>query len=214
MKQLIILALTFALLGCFACTKKPDTGATAAPAAEAGDALPSDLMALFNTPMSADEALAAAKEARVVVMESVKVTSGREVWNEFFERTEAGEKAAVLTAKYYTLDPERVDPALYAQEKDNYPVLYFTLITYDGDLFEYTVKDSKTAGTDSSGRYLFLKHYEGKLRQGAAFDAYDRYELVNDENVTWEELEWGMFSSQFGDYIPFHTAYCDFYDND
>lgn len=27
-------------------------------------------------------------------------------------------------------------------------------------------------------------------------------------------LTFALFSSQLGDYIPFHTAYCDFCDND
>lgn len=211
MKKLFIFALLFSLFGCFACTlsaaNEKDT-----PAPE-GETPAMDTETLFNTAMSADDALAAAKRARVVVMESVCVTSGREVWNEFYTKTEKGEPASVLIAQYYTLDPERVDPELYEKEKDDYPVLYFSLLTYNGESYAITVKDCRTCKADSSGEWKYLKHFTGSLRYtSSAYDEYDRYELLNDPDVTsWEQLEHGILSSQFGDYIPFHTVYVDYY---
>ena len=52
--------------------------------------------------------------------------------------------------------------------------------------------------------------YEGKPSSATAlFKSYVYYVLVNDNTVTWEELEWGLYSSQMGDYIPHDKVYTD-----
>ena len=124
----------------------------------------------------------------------------------------------MLTAEYYTLDPEGVDPALYATEKYNYPMLYFTLLTYDGSIYEYVVRDSKSLNRDGAGSYPYLNHYteSGDSLSSLAlmYDAYDIYALTDDPDVTWEELERGMVSSSVFDTVPFHMIYCDYSDRD
>ena len=229
MKKLFLITLALTLLGCFACTKAPDpeptpgpteaptAAPTARPTAEPTPApteapLSPELMALYDTPMSADEALAAAKELGAVVNENGRITSGKKVWNEFFAKTEAGESAAVLIANYSTLDPERTDPETYEEEKDNYPVLYLSLVTYNGDIFEKTDRDCRTGEVDSSEKWLYLKHFTGSTQTETC--TYDHYVLVNEPDVTWEQLEHGMLSANFTDYIPFTWAYMDFFDND
>ena len=53
-------------------------------------------------------------------------------------------------------------------------------------------------------------HYTGESSTAnTAYDAYSEYVLVNDRNVTWEDIQKGMFSSQFGDYIAHDTVYVD-----
>lgn len=213
MKKLLMFILLFSLLGCLACNqganenngeKPPDTPENETPAV--------DPMQLFDARMNADAALAVAKRARVLVMENVEVTSGKDVWNEFYSLTQAGKSASVLIAQYYTLDQERVDPALYAKEKHNYPVLYFSLLSYDGECFDIVTKNCHTGEQDSHSEYKYLLHFTGRLPDGAAYSKYDRYVLADDENVTWERLERGLLSSTFGDYIPHRTVYIDFFD--
>ena len=41
----------------------------------------------------------------------------------------------------------------------------------------------------------------------AVFSDYTYYVLVNDDTVTWEQIEHGMFSSRFGDWIDHQTVY-------
>jgi hypothetical protein len=88
-------------------------------------------------------------------------------------------------------------------------MLFFALITYDGESFDYEAKDCKTGETDSHSVYKYLKHFTGDRVTDEAAANYDHYVLVNDDTVTWERLEHGMFSSELGQYIPFVWAYMD-----
>ena len=99
---------------------------------------------LFSKVCSADEALRLSKESDVVVMEDLKCTSGKAVWDDFYESVSAGKSASVLCANYYTIDKEHMTEELYEQEKDNYPCLYFTLLEYDGNVFTTKCRDSKS----------------------------------------------------------------------
>ena len=58
--------------------------------------------------------------------------------------------------------------------------------------------------------YRYLMHYTGESpTANAAYDTYSRYVLVNDQKVTWEDIQRGMYSSKFGDYIAHDTVYVD-----
>ena len=108
---LICIALCFALM---ACEAPPPRGY-----------VPVDEAELYEIPtdMTADEALAFAKENDYVVFEGLHLTAGGDVWDAFYERDMSGERAAVKLVNYYTLDPDRVSEELYEKEKDNYPVI-------------------------------------------------------------------------------------------
>ena len=55
--------------------------------------------------------------------------------------------------------------------------------------------------------YPYLVKLEGKPRSvNALFDRYEYYVLVHDETLTWSEIEWGMLSSQMGDYIDHRSV--------
>ncbi len=156
---------------------------------------------------SEDNALNAAREEGCVIMEDGDVTSGQETWMAFVAETEQGRPASVKVAHYHTLDPERCDPTYYAAYKEDYPVLYINELTYDGEDFTLRWKEQEK---QYERTYRYLMRYEGEAPAATAtFDAYLHYVLTNDDTVTWEELQHGILSSQFGDYIDHFTIYTD-----
>ena len=87
---------------------------------------------LFDEILPADKALSEAMNGDAVVFDGAVCISGRDIWDEFCAEVEKGEPAEVLCATYYSIDPERMSPELYEQEKDSYPQLFFTLLKFDG----------------------------------------------------------------------------------
>ena len=163
---------------------------------------------LFDKVCSADEALALAKENGVVVFDGMKLISGGEVWDDFYAKASGGKRASVLCAHYYTLDKEHVSEELYEEEKDQYPQLYFYLLEYNGKTYTLTTRESGSETPDSAESYKYLAHYTGKPSSPyALFSEYDYYVLVDDPDVTWEDIERGMFSSQYGDWIRHSSVY-------
>ena len=150
---------------------------------------------LFDAICSADEALDKARSSAVVVMEGLKCTSGKEVWDGFYQAVSRGESAQVLCATYYTLDPERVSPELYAREKDQYPVLFFSLVAYDGKTYTVKVRQSDRKELDHEDQFPYLLHLTGNAPRNASFATYDNYVLVDDPTATMEGIWAGIFSS-------------------
>ena len=56
---------------------------------------------LFDRTVSANEALEIAKNSDVVVIEKSGCTSGQDVWDRFYARTQKGRADSVLCAHYY-----------------------------------------------------------------------------------------------------------------
>ena len=167
--------------------------------------------ALFAYPidLTADEMLAMTKDgslgAKFVVTEDSDITHGEDTWDAFFEMTREGENAQIQIAHYYTLDEEGVSAEYYMKNKDKYPVIYLSsLLHYEGKYY-YLVRGNNTTEIEN-GDYVeynyLLELYDEPFSATARFTSCEHYVLVNDETVTWKELEWGMFSSQMGDYIP------------
>ena len=163
--------------------------------------------------LPADYSLEQAREDGCVVHEDVDIASGHEAWEDFLKASSSGKAAAVRLVNYYTLDdPSRYDPDYYESIKDDYPLLFVSGLSFDGKA--YTV-----SGLEDSERwektYSHLKRFEDKAEtHSAVYDSYIRYVLVNDDTVTWNQLVHGMFSSRFGDSIPFHSVYTDYIYND
>ena len=153
-------------------------------------------ISLFDEVCSADESLKKAKESNVVVMEGLRCTSGKAVWDAFFKAVSAGKSARVLCAHYYTLDPERVSPELYAREKDQYPKLFFYLVEYDGETYSVKVRLSDERELDYEDTFPYLLHFTGKAPRNAAYDTYDNYVLLDDPTATMEGIWAGIVSSQ------------------
>ena len=156
----------------------------------------------FPVDMSAEEMLAKAVEENFVVMENFQFLSGEEQWKEFVETAQAGNPAVVYLAHYYTLNKEQVSEELYEQEKEEYPKIFLVSLHFDGEKYTITDRPGYEEQPVMVRTYPYLVKFEGEPSStSAVFDRYEYYVLVHDKNVTWEELEWGTFSSQMGDYI-------------
>ena len=153
------------------------------------------------------DALEKAVEAGYVVHMDGDVTNGQENWEAFLDKVKDGKAASVRLAKYYTLDQESCSEEYYEANQEDYPVLYLFNLYFDGESYTLEWKE----GTKEYERnYRYLMHYTGESSTAnTAYDAYSEYVLVNDRNVTWEDIQKGMFSSQFGDYIAHDTVYVD-----
>lgn len=153
------------------------------------------------------DALQQAKESGCVIMEDGDVTSGQQMWQDFVKETEEGKRASVQLAHYYTLDEEKCDERYYEAYQEDYPALYVQELTYDGDWYTLQWKDGET---EYVRKYRYLMRYEGEAPTAkASFDTYVRYVLTQDDTVTWEQLSWGLVSSQLGDYIDHYQVYAD-----
>ena len=88
-----------------------------------------------------------------------------------------------------------------------YPVLYIQELTYQNST--YTIRWIEE-GEMITKTYKYMLRYEGEPNsETALFDSYVKYVLTNDSTVTWEQIERGIFSSQFGDGIDHYTVYND-----
>lgn len=102
--------------------------------------------------------------------------------------------------------PRRVSPELYEETKDDYPVLYIQDLSFDGENYLLYYTDGEK---EYEYEYPYLMHYSGAARSGAAFSRYDRYILVRDKDVTYEQIGRGMLSSVMGDQIDHVSVYTD-----
>ena len=156
---------------------------------------------------SGPDALDKAVENGYVVHMDGDVTNGQEIWESFISDTSQGKAASVQVAEYYTLDEERCSEEYFEAYREDYPMLFLFDLTFDGST--YTLK-WKEGDKEYIRQFQYLMHYTGEApTTHATYDTYSRYVLTNDNNVTWEELQKGMFSSQLGDYIEHHSVYTD-----
>jgi hypothetical protein len=148
-----------------------------------------------------------AKNDNLVVFEDGDITSGQTVWDEFIENTEQGKSYAVRLAFYYTLDGQGITPEheQYEQIKDNYPLLFIQDLTFDGKTYTlYSVEEKK----EYKFSYKYLKIFvEASSRETVPYYETIRYVLVNDKEVTWQQIISGMLSSRFGAAIDHKIVY-------
>lgn len=201
-KVLPILLMLLAVMALASCTGSPGEGGKADQNVES----------LFQTVRSADEALELAGKADAVVFEELRCTSGKEVWDAFYQTVSDGAPASVLCAKYYVLDKDRMSEELYEEEKDKYPKLFFYLVAYDGKEFSVKVRESTEEALDYQETFQYLLHFTGEAPSSAAFSAYDNYVLADDPSATWEGILEGMVSSQFGAGYKHCTVYQNCFD--
>lgn len=146
------------------------------------------------------------KKDGCVVFEDSQLTSGEEQWLRFVDMTKKSKPASIRMAYYYSLEEQKghVSDELYEEMKDEYPRLYFKDLTFDGKKFTtYSVEDGK----EYIDKYAYLNHYTGDARKGAAFSRYDSYILVNNQDVTYQELEKSLYSSNSNDWIEHKSIY-------
>ena len=161
----------------------------------------------FPTTMSADEMLQKAIEEDFVVMYEFQYVNGEEKWKEFYETVQNGTPATIHLAKYYTLDEVGVSKEYYEANKDEDPKIFLMSLCFDGESYTLTERPGIMEEPERVSVYPYLVKLEGKPRSATAlFDRYEYYVLVHDETLTWSKIEWGMFSSQMGDYIDHRSV--------
>ena len=169
----------------------------------------------IDSSLTADEALDRVKRRDVVVFEDGKLTAGDITWSIFLSEAKLNNclETEVMIANYYTLDRDRVSEELYEAEKDNYPMLYLSLLEYNTERDEYTIRtrDYREKEFDDSETYKYLKKFEGDLPSGALYKHYTEYILVDDDTLTHEDIERSIYSSDSADFVRSRTVYSDFY---
>ena len=155
-----------------------------------------------------------------VVMEDLHVTSGKEVWADFYDKVEQGIPCSVRIAKYYKYDDSKYVSDERRIEMNDYPMLFLTELIYDGfklltrplhfadkDYVSYCI-----VGDESPERtWKYLMHYSVDAPGSASnWTTCERYVLVNDDTRTWKQIEWGSLSSTAGAYVPHDTVYTEY----
>ena len=158
-------------------------------------------------------------ESGFVVMKNGSAVSGKELWSDFVAKTQAGEKAAVRLANTYDRTGNMSEELREATQED-YPSLFLSELSFDGE--GYTLSPlhkidgsyviCEVPGYDNPvTTYRYLMHYTGEPRLSSAlYTHYDRYVLTDRDDVTWQDIEWGMLSSQFDAYIPHAIVYNEY----
>ena len=81
-------------------------------------------------------------------------------------------------------------------------------LNFDGH--KYTISWLED-GRRHSADFAYLRHFTGeKEQENIAYDAYEHYVLVDDLNVTWQQIWNGMISSQYGASIDHMTVFSDY----
>jgi hypothetical protein len=188
------------VIACSACTNKLNGLNNNKLVSNISDYIPYEQLPL-------DYNLEDAKSDGCVAFENLQLTSGGEIWQEFIEKTQAGESAQVRLAYYYTLDSQGVSEEYYAEIKDDYPVLYIHDLSFDGETYRLYYTENKQP---YEYEYPYLVRFTGTPSSNTAiYSQYVRYFLVRDKNVTFKQIEHGWFSSQFGDSVDCVAVYTD-----
>ncbi|MDE7288854.1 MAG: hypothetical protein K2N71_05030, partial [Oscillospiraceae bacterium] len=156
---------------------------------------------------SENYSLEQAKADGCVVHEDLDVTYGKDIFEAFYTKAEAGEKAYVRLAFYYTLGAPHYDPYNYGNIGDVCPVLYVQDLTFDGE--KYTLRWYED-GKEIVESYDYLMKYNEPVSIYAIYDSSEEYILTNDNTVTRQNLWNSVISSQLEDHIDYHVVCADF----
>lgn len=137
--------------------------------------------------MSADEIYADVLKGGWVVIgeDNSDFAAGKELWFDFFDKSQKGEPAVALIAKY---SPN------YSRDDINEAVIFLTEIVYNGDLFYHKCIFSLTNEIDSQGEYKYLRYSDNNQEFPESF-AF----LTNQEDISWSDLRDHFLSSV---YVP------------
>lgn len=139
-----------------------------------------------------------AKEDGCLVLEDGDVTSGQEMFESFLLATTNREHAFIRVANYYTLgDKFHYSAEYYVEIKDNYPLMYIKDITFEDGLYT-------TSSYASNDDQLYMETYKYMIKENylpkssfATFSSSLIYFLADDENMTWQDVEDELLSSQY-----------------
>ena len=90
-------------------------------------------------------------------------------------------------------------------------MIYLAELSFDGKVYTYRSINGQDGTTGYTRVYPYLVRYEEEPKNvSATFVTCERYVLVHDETVTYDRLQYGLYSSQFGDYFDHYVVYSDY----
>ena len=142
-----------------------------------------------------------------VVFNNGEITSGQSVWDAFVNAAYNNEPSTVILENNWTLNAAGLSPELYAEIKDDYPMQIVQTLDFSGDRYGFTLSWAEgDTGIFSGFRYL-MRFEEPAPSATATYTSKVMYILVNDSEVTWQQLFHGMVSSYSGAFIDHKTVY-------
>ena len=174
------------------------------PAAQVTDISPTEQWETFGLNISPEEVPELLKDQDVVIQKDSTILAGRELLEQFYEKTQQGEEGSLLLAYCYTLENQRLGLEYFESEYDKYPQCFLAKLDYDGQSFHYVVRKSDSTEIENGDdvRAPILKRFTGDMPDASAYDCYVSYVLVNDGSVSWEQIRGGILSSDFHDQVP------------
>lgn len=152
-----------------------------------------------------------------VITSSGEIIAGREAWNKFYMLTKGNEltklteqiteellnvrNQSILIKTYYG------DNNFFEEEtEENVSGFIEQIIVYDGKQFLVNKWEN---GENKISTYKYLVERKGRM-PNAAVGEHGFY-LVNDNSLTYEQLQWSSLSSQCSDYIDYYTVFYEIY---
>lgn len=131
-----------------------------------------------------------------VVMKNGHVIEGEDKWLEFVEKTGAGTSAEIKIAHYFVISG-KMAKNLYELTKMDYPNAYLHLLKYDGNNYtlspikkengEYVIRPDDEY--DRAETFKYMKHYTEEAPSATAlYTTFDKYVLVDDDAITWDDI--------------------------
>lgn len=159
--------------------------------------------------LPSDYSLEDAVRDGVVLHKDGDIVSGKEAFYGFLGSVSKGERADVRLGFYYTLDESRVSAEYYRENKDRYPVLYITDLTFDGE--GYATRQIEN-GKELVREYRYMKYLPFYPKNvDADYERIEHYVLLNDDTVSsYDEIWRSLASSRLGDYIEHKTVYSEY----
>ena len=165
----------------------------------------------YRVTLPAEKLLEQVKRDGFVVIEDGDVSVGQADWREFYDTARQGRSASIKLASYHTLETSNVSEEYYEAHKDEYPVIYLAELSYDGSCYTYRSLNGLDGKTGFVRAYPYLMRYEDVPKsEMATYTVCERYVLVHDNTVTYDRLQYGLYSSQMGDYIDHCEVYSDY----
>ena len=143
-----------------------------------------------------------------VLYKDMDIFDGQDLWDEFVSKSTSGEPCTVGLAFYLSPpDESRYSPEAYNEALKDYQAYRLAEIHFDGATYHYTYTEGRN---EYRRAYKYLIRYSGKpANRTAPFSEYVYYVLLNDNTLTWEQIEARMVSAQSDVGIDHRVVYSD-----
>ena len=150
----------------------------------------------------------------IVVTNNGKIVFGKKQWNEFYMETTRGlsnlagqmqkkemlkmQNVSICVKNYYN-DTELLE----GKKQDGIDGVVESMIVYDGNQFLLNKEGKEIL------QYKYLIERKGRMNNADIGE--NGFYLVNDKNLTYEQLMWSVMSSQSSDWIDYYTVFWEEY---